>query len=75
MRRRRKFRPNKARCCLFSIRRWKMLLRAKQTIAAPIQVAEAILRALSLDLLMAAFLPETTITLDEFGTQMSLAHK
>jgi hypothetical protein len=47
---------------------------ARQTIAAPIQPAEAILRTLSFDLLMAAFLPETTInlgTVTEFGTQMT----
>ena len=37
---------------------------ARQTIAAPIHAVEAILRTLSFDLLMAAFLPETTTNLD-----------
>ena len=47
---------------------------ARQTIAAPIHAVEALLRTLSFDLLMAAFLPETSInlgTLTEFGTQMT----
>jgi len=48
---------------------------ARQTIAAPIHAVEALLlRTLSFDLLMAAFLPETTInlgTVTEFGTQMT----